>query len=120
MLIAFVCYITLVGMILSETWEGLSKIGLGIPTVIFIVFGLVFQFIQTRQMKCPHCNLNPQVLSRRYCPHCGSKDVKAGRFLKSYSKCNECGTKFTRGRYSRHYMIRYCQRCGTFLDKKGF
>ena len=115
----------IIGITAFILWIGAIKFlpgaGLGwVCGVLFIgLIGLVVLAWYTQPLlECPACH-NP-VDSRqlgRYCPECGSDQLKPGGWLLSPS-CGACGKKMYR-RKSRGYKIRACTHCGVLLDEKG-
>lgn len=87
-----------------------------IPFVVcwLIVLGAM---VSAPRLVCPGCSNEIEGSFGRYCPECGSQQLRPGGVFRS-PRCTGCGKSMRRGR-GRHYKIRACTHCGLMLDDRG-
>ncbi len=100
----------------------------GIAALAFLV--LVTAFIIEKRTRpkliCPACNLDSDCEPVRFCPECGSSKLRKkgddndDKYFLTWPRCQECSKELSAGRGGRRqYEIRYCTRCGAYLDEEG-
>jgi len=115
----------IIGAVAFVAWIAAIQIfpraGLGwVCGVLFIaLLGLVIlSWFSQPLLKCPAChNSVDSPKLGRYCPECGSGELKPGSWWRSPS-CTACGKRMYRQK-SRGYTIRACTHCGVLLDDNG-
>jgi len=115
----------IIGVTAFVLWMGaiqfFPRVGLGwVCAVMFLgLLGLVVFGLYARPLlECPAChNLVDSKQFGRYCPECGSDQLKPGTWPLP-PRCSACGKRMHRGK-SRGYKIRACTHCGVLLDEKG-
>jgi hypothetical protein len=85
------------------------------PGAALVVLALIL-FFTLPSLGCPACMKNADGSPDRFCPACGSDQIRVNRLCGSY--CNGCGRRFGSARY-RNHPIRYCTHCGVVLDEAG-
>jgi Zn finger protein HypA/HybF involved in hydrogenase expression len=76
------------------------------------------------RLMCPDCKLDAETEFVRFCPECGSNDVQIkgeGKYFLFWPRCRACAKELSRSAKGnrRRYKIRFCTRCGAYLDKDG-
>jgi hypothetical protein len=93
-----------------------------------IVFAFVAVSICSRKamprLVCPVCKLDAETEFVRFCPECGSDEVQTkgdDKYFLLWPRCRACGKELSRsGKGNRRlYRIRFCTRCGAYLDEEG-
>jgi hypothetical protein len=97
-------------------------LGLLVFFVGFVV--LVFGKRTLPKLICPACELYTDGEIVRFCPECGSEDLQMkgdDKYFLVWPRCRSCGKQLSRkpknGR--RLYRVRFCTRCGAYLDEQG-
>src|SRR5262249_6255960 len=94
------------------------------PTFGALMVGIIVSQRLLPKLICPACKLDSACEPVRFCPECGSEDLKKKgedpKYFLSWPSCKSCGNTLSVGRRGRHYRIRFCTRCGGFLDNEGF
>jgi predicted RNA-binding Zn-ribbon protein involved in translation (DUF1610 family) len=84
---------------------------------------IVLGNLRLPKLVCPSCELSLDTDIVRFCPDCGSDElVRKGneKYFLDWPHCRSCGKELARKRGGRRaYLIRYCTRCGAFLDQQG-
>jgi hypothetical protein len=100
-----------------------SNTRLLIPVFIIALVVIIVGKFTLPKLLCPSCDLSLDTDIVRFCPECGSEElVKKGeeKYFLLWPRCRACGKELARKRGGRRcYLIRFCTRCGAFLDQQG-
>ena len=87
-----------------------------------VLFGvIVYANLSLPKLTCPACELNADCDFVRFCPECGSEKVqtKEEKFFLERPRCDSCSAVLGRKKGERLFKIRFCTRCGAYLDENG-
>ncbi len=101
-----------------------QSIGLNIFWLIALLTTSVISWRVIPRLSCPACQLSLRACAEiiQFCPECGSKDIqrKGGdNYFLIWPRCRACGQQLARQRRRPLYRIRFCTRCGAYLDDEG-
>ena len=92
---------------------------------VFIVFfaALLLGKRILPKLICPTCARDADREIVRFCPECGSSELQMKDDEKHFllwPTCKACGQELSKKRGGqRLYKIRFCTRCGAYLDERG-
>jgi rRNA maturation endonuclease Nob1 len=92
--------------------------------ITFLVFtaGVIIGQRALPKLICPACKRASDCEPVRFCPECGSgKLQKKGedKYFLTWARCQACGKQLSVRKGGRRYRIRFCTRCGGYLDETG-
>ena len=93
--------------------------------LVFVIFfaGLLLAKRIVPKLICPVCQLEADCEIIRFCPECSSElQMKTNgddKYFLVWPTCKACKTELRKKKGGRVYKIRFCTRCGAYLDERG-
>ena len=95
--------------------------------LLFLIVAFAALFLVKRtlpKLVCPACELDTDGEIVRFCPECGSADLQTkgdDKYFLDWPRCRSCGKQLSKRARSdrRLYRVRFCTRCGAYLDEQG-
>jgi hypothetical protein len=119
----FVAFVFIPLILLFWYAASTSNTRLLIPAFIAVLVVFVLGNLTLPKLICPSCHLSLETDIVQFCPECGCGELvrKEGeKYFLSWPRCRGCGKELARGRAGRRaYLIKFCTRCGVYLDQRG-
>ena len=106
-----------VGFLLYPSARFLGFVVLSVGVVV-VIFGRR----TLPKLICPACELDTDGAIVRFCPECGSEKLQMkgdDKYFLCSPRCQSCSKQLSRRKGRRVYRIRFCTRCGAYLDEQG-
>lgn len=98
--------------------------GFAVAVFLIIFVGILFSKRITPKLICPVCQLDADCEIVRFCPECDSSELQVkekddDNYFLVWPTCKACKTELRKRKGGRVYKIRFCTRCGAYLDERG-